>query len=311
VPPLVSIIIPTYNRASDLERALASVVAQTYDRWEVLVVDNHSTDGTDRVVGQFNNPQIAIYQRPKIYIGSTPHNDRVIAASRNVGLRHARGEYVALLDSDDWWAPRKLEQSVAALDAGADLVYHALSVVTKTRQRLVRRRTRTRDLKSPIFEDLLVNGNAIDNSSVMVRRGLLEQIGGFSEDPSLISVEDYDAWLRIARMTERFVRIRRTLGYYWAGGGNISRPERTIATVHALEQLYAADLGAHASGKSYYLNYLKGRAWYRLKQYAKAKESLTRVRGRRVPLTIAARREWMLSLINMRLRLAADPRKVE
>src|SRR3989338_2810117 len=100
--PIVSIVIPTYNRACDLERALKSVLAQTYSNWEALVVDNHSSDNTDDVVKSLNDSRLKLF---KI------HNDGVIAASRNAGVKHATGEYIAFLDSDDWWMPQKLEES--------------------------------------------------------------------------------------------------------------------------------------------------------------------------------------------------------
>jgi len=262
------------------------------------VVDNHSTDGTDDVVRKLGNPNIDLH---KI------RNDGVIAASRNLGIRRARGEYVAFLDSDDWWLPQKLQESAAALASGADVVYHALFVVTTSGQKTFRRQTRTRDLKLPVFTDLLVNGNALDNSSVVVRRRVLEEIGGFCEDRNMISAEDYDGWLRAAKVTERFTRIPRTLGYYWAGGGNVSNPERTIATADILEQRYSPELKrGEAAAKLYYLNYTRGRAWYRLKQFARAKENLERARGPYVPFMLAVKRQWMLASIDMRLRLAGD-----
>ena len=126
--PLVSIIIPTYNRAEDLKRALQSVFDQTFTDWEVVVVDNHSIDNTDRLIESFNDPRIRLF---KI------HNEGVIAASRNLGLKHALGEYIAFLDSDDWWLPKKLEESIKYMNQGADIVYHDLFYVTKFDQRAI------------------------------------------------------------------------------------------------------------------------------------------------------------------------------
>lgn len=89
---LVSIVIPTYNRAQDLERALKSLLAQTFCDWEALIVDNYSKDNTDELIKSFNDPRMKLF---KI------HNQGVIAASRNVGIKNAKGGYVAFLDSDD------------------------------------------------------------------------------------------------------------------------------------------------------------------------------------------------------------------
>ena len=190
--PLISVILPTYNRAGLLKRALSSIISQTYPHWEVLVVDNNSTDNTDQIVHDFNNERIRLLK---------VDNHGVIALSRNVGIREARGEYIAFLDSDDWWKSNKLEKSLAYLENGKDVVYHDLFVVAKRNQRVLWRKARTRTLKIPIFKDLITNGNALNNSSVVLRKKILEDIGGLSEDRSLVSIEDYDAWLRASLAT--------------------------------------------------------------------------------------------------------------
>ena len=113
---LVSVVIPTYNHAHYLKQALQSVIDQTYDNWEALVVDNHSEDNTDDIVNSFNDKRIKLF---KI------HNKGIIAASRNLGIKHSIGKWVAFLDSDDWWYPERLNKSVQILNNGAQLVCHA------------------------------------------------------------------------------------------------------------------------------------------------------------------------------------------
>ena len=110
--PLVSVIIPTFNRANDLARAVKSVIAQTFTSWELIIVDNHSVDNTDEVVRHFNDPRIKLL---KI------HNDGVIAASRNLGIHFSSGTYIAFLDSDDWWTPDKLRSSVWLISYGLSI----------------------------------------------------------------------------------------------------------------------------------------------------------------------------------------------
>ena len=105
--PFVSVVIPTYNHAKFLGRALQSVLDQTYPSWEALVIDNHSQDDTNEVVKSFDDPRIRLL---KI------HNHGVIAASRNLGMREANGEWIAFLDSDDFWYPKKLETIMTAID---------------------------------------------------------------------------------------------------------------------------------------------------------------------------------------------------
>lgn len=211
--PIFSVVIPTYNHAHFIGRALQSLLDQTYIDWEAIIIDNHSQDNTDEVVARFTDPRISLL---KI------HNNGVIAASRNAGIRQAKGKWVAFLDSDDWWTPEKLALSFKVLCAGADLVYHDLYAVHTNGQTVFSERIRSTKPSHPMFHAFLCTGMSMPNSSVVVRRDLLTQIGGESEKRDLISVEDCDTWIRLSRITERFERIPECLGYYWIGGGNNS-----------------------------------------------------------------------------------------
>ena len=113
--PLVSVVIPTFNQASYLGRALQSVLDQTYTNWEAIVIDNHSTDNTDELMTSFADPRI-------IYLKI--HYNGVIAASRNLGIRAAKCEWIAFLDSDDWWRLDKLQVVFDCINDKVDLVYH-------------------------------------------------------------------------------------------------------------------------------------------------------------------------------------------
>ena len=117
---LVSVVIPTYNRADDLARALDSVLRQTYPRWEALVIDNRSTDNSHDVVHRLNDARIRWLEIA---------NNGVIAASRNLGIYHASGEFIAFLDSDDYWKSDKLERSIFWLSRDFDIVYHDMHIV--------------------------------------------------------------------------------------------------------------------------------------------------------------------------------------
>ena len=97
--PLISIVIPTYNRADLIPKAIQSVLDQTYQNWELIIVDNYSDDGTKEVIESFKDSRISMLLLPRT--GS-------VAASRNMGVHHSKGEWVAFLDSDDWWFPTKL-----------------------------------------------------------------------------------------------------------------------------------------------------------------------------------------------------------
>jgi glycosyltransferase involved in cell wall biosynthesis len=276
--PRISIVIPTYNRAADLRWALRSVLAQTFAAWECVIVDNHSTDDTDAVVAEFADPRLKLV---KI------HNEGAVAASRNLGVEQSGAEYVAFLDSDDWWNPEKLELSLQHLDRGAALVYHDLYIVDERRSTRFWRKSSTRTLCAPVFDDLLGKGNAINLSSVVVRRDLMQRIAGFSTAPELIAIEDYDAWLRIARLSEAFERIPRTLGYYLVAPGSLSNPARTIAVHEALEQRYASDI--ERLGGMQWLAYTKARANYLLGRHEQARAEFAAIDWRGTPLGLRAR----------------------
>jgi glycosyltransferase involved in cell wall biosynthesis len=264
--PLVSVIIPTYNRAYCLDRTIQSVLDQTYVNWELIVVDNCSSDSTESLVFSYGEPRIRLV---KI------NNGGIIAASRNRGLRLASGDYVAFLDSDDWWLPQKLQISVEKLNAGVDFVYHDLYLITSLPAKsLIWSRVKTRQVKSPVFQDLLSNGAAIANSSVVVRRNLLNEVGGFSEDPELVAAEDYEAWIRVGRRTEAFFRIDKTLGFYWAGGGNISEPKRTLRYLMKLHLLYYKGLkeGANNESTSGWILYNLAKTNWAIGRYNKGKK---------------------------------------
>ena len=282
----VSVVVPTYNRARDLRRALASVISQSCQDWEILIVDNHSEDDTAGVVEQFADPRMRLL---------SVRNNGVIGVSRNCGIAHARGEYVAFLDSDDWWLPAKLARCVSALDAGADVVYHDLYLARTASSRPRLRRAATWAVKSPVLADLLERGNALVNSGVVLRRSALLAAGGQSEDPRVASWEDYECWLRLARITERFQRLDEVLGFYWAGGGNVTAPARTVRNLtHLREICFAAENRSRDSDLPGWFHYCLGRAHCQLGAYREAVHHLRHAAGG--TLTPAVRVRNLLSL---------------
>ena len=224
---MFSIIIPTYNRAIDLKRALLSLNNQTYTYFEVLICDDGSIDNTPEVVADFSNDLNIKY----IKIA----NSGIPAIPRNLGIANAKGKYIAFLDSDDWWHENKLQLAFEYLENGADLVYSDFYKVKSLKEKEI---VRVRELKENITIDLLKNGNAICNSSVVVRKSILDKVGFFNEGQEYIAWEDFDLWLRISKITSHFVHINQPLVYYWFGGGNLSTSERTILTAQAIRRIY-------------------------------------------------------------------------
>lgn len=236
--PLVSVIIPTYNNGHLISYAIDSIIGQTYGNWEIIVVDNSSTDHTLELLEGYAkkvNLQYFLIQ-----------NEGIIAKSRNHGIKQAIGEFIAFLDSDDWWEPQKLKESISALNTGMDFVYHDMWETKSHTMGRIKRKVKTRGLKTPIFTDLLLNGNGIINSSVVVRKAIVEKIGLISENKSDVAWEDFEYWLRISTITEKFSRIKDCLGYYWVGGGNVSNPNKTLTIlkeIHLRFQSQFTDFG--------------------------------------------------------------------
>jgi glycosyltransferase involved in cell wall biosynthesis len=210
---LVSIVIPTYNHAHFLARSLRSVLDQTYPRWEAIVIDNHSKDNTDEVVEGFADERIRLL---KI------HNNGVIAASRNLGIREAAGKWVAFLDSDDFWFPRKLEVVMAAVsqDDVDVLCHNEMLVDTRTGARKL---LRYGPYRNNFYRDLLLQGNRFSPSATTVRREFLVRHElSFDEQPAYATVEDFALWLNLARLGARFRFIPEVLGEYVIHGTNTS-----------------------------------------------------------------------------------------
>lgn len=275
--PRVSVVIPTHNRAADLRRCLHSLRAQSVPDFEVLVCDDGSTDGSADVVAEFRDLLRVSYHWAENWGGA--------ARPRNRGIALASAPYVAFLDSDDWWTPDKLERSLEALDAGADVVYHDLYRVDDA-QRVARPRGRVRSwaLRPPVFDSLMDTGNAIPLSSAVVRTAVLRRAGGMPEDRALIAMEDYACWFQLARLSERFVRVRGTLGYYWAGGGNISSDARTLTLLDVFEEHHREHPAWR--GTPAWIAYTRARIHFRAHRYDAAREQLAALGQRQVPWSI-------------------------
>lgn len=204
--PLVSIVLPTYDRLPYLRGAVGSVLAQTYARWELIVVDDGSADGTADWVRGIGDERVRLLARP--------HRGR-IPVLRNEGVREARGEYVAFLDSDDAWRADKLGLQVAAHRAHPDVrwSYSGRTVVDAAGRVIPDERLAPwRPVSGRIARRLLVHEAMVALPSVLAERALLEEAGGFDE--SLPFSTDYDLWLRLAlraeclALPEPLVRIR-------------------------------------------------------------------------------------------------------
>jgi glycosyltransferase involved in cell wall biosynthesis len=217
--PTVSVVIATYNYARYLRTALESVRRQTLPSFEVVVVDDGSTDPTPQVVRPF-------LADPRVRYERTEH--RGVAAAKNAGVRLARAPLVAFLDADDVWMRTKLARQVALFRDDPELG------VAYTRRWLIDEQGRRLEYEQPpLFRgrvlDELFRTNFVCFSSAMVRRAVLDDAGPFDEGLAL--AVDYDLWLRVA-LRSRFDYVDEPLVEYRTGHVNLSsRTEERLATV--------------------------------------------------------------------------------
>ncbi|MCA9394953.1 MAG: glycosyltransferase [Candidatus Omnitrophica bacterium] len=190
--PLVSVVMPTYNHAHFIKEAIDSVLGQTYNNLELIIVDNYSEDETREVIEGYTDDRIRYMQF---------RNNGIIAASRNRGIEQAQGDYVAFIDSDDAWLPEKIRLQVDVMqsDTRRGISFGKFKVISPDA-------VETGKIMGPKDPHMpagvyarLIKANFIVSSSTLVRKKALNDVGHFDESPELRCSEDFDLWLRILR----------------------------------------------------------------------------------------------------------------
>jgi len=207
--PVVSIIIPTCNRPHLLPRAVKSVLVQTFSDWELLIVGNSPTEETTTLVQKFEEKDGRIRYLTE--------GRRGIGIARNRGLEEARGEFVAFLDDDDEWLPKRLEHQLAFMSSHPDigLLYSQAYVKDGNGHPIG-----LKPAGKPVWNlGDLIERNSIPSLTVLMRRRCLERVNGF--DPDILIVEDYDLWLRMAKEFP-IAYFPEPLAIHYRHGGNFS-----------------------------------------------------------------------------------------
>jgi glycosyltransferase involved in cell wall biosynthesis len=224
----VSIVVPAFNAERFIEETIDSVLAQTHRDWELVVVDDGSTDDTASVVQRVDDARIRLVQ--------IPHSG-LPAVARNRGIAESRAPHVAFLDADDLWRPEKLAHQLEMLAARPEVgLVHCAAEVLDDPQAPV---ATPGDDEEPLLIRLLET-NFIYNSSVLVRRSVLDEHGVFDTDPGLRGTEDFELWLRLAVVVE-FAYVPEPLLLYrvHTGGLSADQPRLQAAGVVALDKARA------------------------------------------------------------------------
>ena len=225
-----SVITPAYNCQEYIGRTIESVINQDYPDWEMLVVNDGSTDRTLQIAQKYS----AIDSRIKVI--NSLKNIGNPASPRNLGLKEASGEFIAFLDADDRFFPNKLSEVLNFFrnHPGADLVCHGEEHL---KDNIVVRR----DYYGPYttYADLLFRGNSLSTSAIVARKSCIDKAGFFSEEPEFVGFEDYDYWMRLAKICKVYY-FRKILGSYTVGdyGENSRRAQNSRNALLFLDKCY-------------------------------------------------------------------------
>lgn len=242
--PPVSVVVPAYNRADSIRLAIDSVLRQTWGDFELLVIDDGSTDGTREAVRAIGDPRLRLIETPR---------NMGASAARNLGIEAARGEWVAFQDSDDEWLPLKLEKQMARLMApGAAFVagYCGMLILGEPFGEAPGGRLRARYFPDPAEAEVegdlrlaLLRTSLISTQTLVARRDLLLEIGGF--DPELRALIDWDCVLRLAPLGP-IAFVDEPLALQRFSANSITRDRaRKLASQARIAEKHAAALAAH------------------------------------------------------------------
>ncbi len=187
--PLVSVVVTTYNRKELLKETIDSILNQTYKNFELIVVDNFSKYDLFSHIKSLSDLRIRAFQN---------QNNGIIAVNRNIGIKKARGKYIAFCDDDDLWYPEKLYYQVKRLEKGDGvLCFTNFDYINKDGNRLHKKHKIKKYYQNLTFNKFMLSGGGFCNSSVMINHQIIETIGLISEDSHLLAAEDYHYWARI------------------------------------------------------------------------------------------------------------------
>lgn len=202
-----SIIIPAYNAEKFIITTLESVISQTYTSFEILITNDGSIDNTESKINDF------IIKHPYLNIQVSSQLNKGIGNARNNAIFRAKGTFLAFLDADDIWYPDKLlaVHEILINNLEIDVLYHDELVVRNYNKK---KSSKYGNINNPVYKNLLLHGNKLSTSATIVKTDKAILVSGFSEDLNYNSAEDYDFWLKLAKIQCKFFYLPKILGEY-------------------------------------------------------------------------------------------------
>jgi glycosyltransferase involved in cell wall biosynthesis len=187
--PLISVIVTTYNRKNELKQAVKSILAQTFDNFEIIIVDNYSDYNIHKLINSFKDLRIVLIQN---------HNNGNYVISRNLGIKKAKGSFIAFCDDDDYWLPHKLESQLKLFDNKKDvgLVYSKCYMLKNNK--IYRTAPNMKLYNGYVFHKMIVIPS-VPILTALVRREVFNKIGLFNKDRAVICQEDNEFWIRLSK----------------------------------------------------------------------------------------------------------------
>lgn len=219
-----SVIVAVYNGAKTLTQTIESILSQTYDNFELLLIDDGSTDESKNLIEKYLEDERVKYFKKQ---------NGGVASARNFGIARATGEVIGFCDQDDQWLPQKLEKQIPLFsDPDVGLVYSWVDI-----DRHGKRECSTPEFEGECFEALL-NRNFVSCCTAMVRRTVLNQVNGLDESRELLGVDDRHLWLKVARISKLAV-AKTPLAIYFIHGENYSLDNKKmlIADLSCIEKI--------------------------------------------------------------------------
>jgi teichuronic acid biosynthesis glycosyltransferase TuaG len=233
----VSIIMPAYNAEKYIEESILSAVNQTYRNWELIIINDGSTDNTRAIAEKFSNQD----KRIKV----VNQQNKRLGGARNTGIQNSTGEWIAFLDSDDLWEPAKLEKQIQATKAfpNVDVIYTAGWTLNEDDlNTLTPYDSPAGNFTGSEMYNVLLAGNVIPVLSVLVKKNIINKIGDQEENPFFHGCEDWDYWFRMAIQGANFYGMDEKLFYYRRHGSNMSGNSLQIAQAAVLLKNFGGSL---------------------------------------------------------------------